>query len=90
MVTCFVAYHVHVEGTNSSSSFGTTVHSQPSTGSITSMTKTGNVTDLKHVLFATDLWEGEATLSQCVANLPPQPNISHKFLSEPVLRREYN
>jgi hypothetical protein len=59
-----------------------------STGSIMSATETGNVTDIEYILFATGLWEGEATLSQYAATLPPQPNTSHKFLSKMVLRRE--
>jgi hypothetical protein len=53
-----------------------------------SVIKTGNVTDLEHVLFATDLCAGEATLSQCAATLLPQTNTSHKFLSKPVPRGE--
>jgi hypothetical protein len=40
------------------------------------VTKPGNMTELQHILFATGLWEGEATLSQCVATLLPQPNTS--------------
>jgi hypothetical protein len=59
-----------------------------STVSIMSATKNGNVTELVHVQCASDLWEGEATLSQCAATLPPQPNTILKFLSKLVLRWE--
>jgi hypothetical protein len=59
-----------------------------SMGSIMRATNTGNVTELEHVLFATGVWEGGDTVSQCAATLPPQPNTSHKFLSKTVLRSE--
>jgi hypothetical protein len=53
-----------------------------------SATKNGNVTELEQVQCASGLWEGEATLSQCAATLPPQPNTILKFQSKPVLRWE--
>jgi hypothetical protein len=46
-----------------------------------SATKTGNVTKLKHVLFATGVWEGEATLPQRAATLPPQPTVRTRRIS---------
>jgi hypothetical protein len=49
--------------------------------SIMSATKNGNVTELEHVQCASGLWDGEATLSQCAATHPPQPNTILKFLS---------
>jgi hypothetical protein len=53
-----------------------------------SATKIRNMTEYEHVVLATGVWEEEATLSQCVATLPPQPNTSHKCLSKTVLRAE--